>query len=141
MSKLKVYKEQNVLDAARDRVSFIFDEFESIYVSFSGGKDSSVMFHLVAAEAIKRNRKFGLLIIDLEAQYTETIDHIHEMVKEYKDVVELFWICLPIKLRNAVSNYQPTWTAWGEESKEMLGYVIVSTMNYLKSKNSKVDEF
>ena len=29
----------------------------------------------------------------------------------------------------------------GEESKEMLGYVIVSTMNYLKSKNSKVDEF
>lgn len=119
MSKLKIYKEQNVLDAARDRVSFIFDEFESIYVSFSGGKDSSVMFHLVAAEAIKRNRKFGLLIIDLEAQYTETIDHIHEMVEEYKDVIELFWICLPIKLRNAVSNYQPTWTAWGEESKEV----------------------
>ena len=43
----KIYREQNVLDAARDRISYTFDKFERIFISFSGGKDSSVMFHLV----------------------------------------------------------------------------------------------
>ncbi len=119
MSKLKHYKEQNVLDAARDRMKYTFDHFESIYLSFSGGKDSSVMFHLAMEEAIKRDRKIGILIVDLEAQYNETITHIEDMLDMYEDNINPYWICLPISLRNAVSNYEPKWTAWGEESKEV----------------------
>lgn len=65
----KIYREQNVLDAARDRISYTFDKFERIFISFSGGKDSSVMFHLVMDEAIKRNRRVAVMIIDFEAQY------------------------------------------------------------------------
>lgn len=65
---IKKYQSCNVLTATRDRISKVFDEFEKIYVSFSGGKDSSVMTHLVIEEAIKRNKIVGLLIIDLEAQ-------------------------------------------------------------------------
>ena len=30
----------NVLDAAIERISKVFDDFPRIYVSFSGGKDS-----------------------------------------------------------------------------------------------------
>ena len=45
-------------------------------IAFSGGKDSTVMTHLVMDEAIKRGKKVGLLIIDLEAQYSDTISHI-----------------------------------------------------------------
>ena len=116
---MKAYTDIDVLTAARERISYTFDNFEKIYLSFSGGKDSSVMFHLAMEEAIKRSRKIGILIIDLEAQYTHTIDHIEEMIELYKDNIEVFWVCVPMKLRNAVSNYQPTWTAWGEESKEI----------------------
>jgi len=116
---MKKYTDQNVLSAARERISFIFDEFQSIYLSFSGGKDSSVMFHLAMEEAQKRNRKIGILIIDLEAQYSHTIFHIEEMLEIYKDHIEVFWVCVPMKLRNAVSNYQPTWTAWDEDQKEL----------------------
>ncbi len=120
MSKLKKYSiEQNVLDAAIKRIKYTFDNFESIYLSFSGGKDSSVMFHLVMDEAIKRNRKVGVLLIDLEAQYTLTIDHAKEMVDLYQNNIELYWVCLPISLRNAVSNYEPKWTAWGRENKDI----------------------
>ena len=39
MSK-RVYKKQNVYDASIERIDFIFDNFERIYISFSGGKDS-----------------------------------------------------------------------------------------------------
>ena len=65
MATLKKYQTVNVLDAARSRIKYAFDNFERVYISFSGGKDSSVMFHLVMAEAIERKRTVGVLLIDL----------------------------------------------------------------------------
>lgn len=107
----------DVLQAARDRIKYTFDHFEAIYVSFSAGKDSSVMLHLVMDEARRRNRKVGVLLIDLEAQYTLTIQHAEQMLDEYADVAEPYWVCLPIKLRNSVSNYEPVWCAWDPEKQ------------------------
>ena len=117
MNKKKTLK-CSVLDASRNRIAKAFDMFERLYVSFSGGKDSSVMLHLVMDEAKKRNRKVGVLIIDLEAQYSDTIMHLEEMVDEYKDHIELHWFCGELLLRNAVSNYQPRWVCWDETKKD-----------------------
>lgn len=113
----KVELEISVLEAAKRRIKESFDLFEKLYISFSGGKDSSVMFHLVAAEARKRCRKVGVLIIDLEAQYKDTIKHIEEMVTEYSDCIDLHWLCPQLLLRNAVSNYQPRWVCWDESRR------------------------
>jgi predicted phosphoadenosine phosphosulfate sulfurtransferase len=44
----------DVLTAARQRVSLVFDDFERVAVSFSGGKDSTVLLHLVMEEAVRR---------------------------------------------------------------------------------------
>lgn len=115
----KLYNDKTVLKASQERISNVFDNFERIYISFSGGKDSSVMTHLVLAEARKRNRKVALLIIDLEAQYNDTIAHIEQMIDMYKDNIELHWICAELLLRNAVSNYQPRWVCWDEEKKDV----------------------
>lgn len=108
----------NVLDAARFRISWTFDNFERIYVSFSGGKDSTVMLHLVADEARRRGRKIGVLFIDLEGQYKLTIDHIAACYAMYADVTEPFWVCLPIHLRNAVSVYETHWICWDREKEQ-----------------------
>lgn len=105
---------KSVLEAARERVRYAFDNFERVYVSFSGGKDSSVMFHLAAEEAIARGRKLGVLFIDLEAQYNLTIRHVEQMVSRYRDCIDLHWVCLPMLLRNAVSQFQPRWCCWEE---------------------------
>lgn len=118
MSALKRRVDLSVLDAAKVRVQYAFDHFEKIYVSFSGGKDSSVMLHIVMEEAIKRGRKVGVLVIDLEAQYKLTIAHIEHMVDLYRDHIDLHWVCLPIKLRNSVSNYEPIWCCWQPEKHE-----------------------
>jgi predicted phosphoadenosine phosphosulfate sulfurtransferase len=115
----KVYTDKNVLEASVERVSMVFENFERIYISFSGGKDSSVMSHLVLTEARKRGRKVALLIIDLEAQYSDTITHIHHMIEMYSDVIELHWVCAELLLRNAVSNYQPRWICWDKENKDV----------------------
>lgn len=116
---IKEYQEYNVLQGARQRIKTVFDNFEKIYVSFSGGKDSSVMLHLVMEEAIKRERKVGVLIIDLEAQYSDTIRHLEQMTELYKDHIELHWVCVPLLLRNAVSNYDPRWCCWEPEKKDI----------------------
>jgi|TARA_Y100000310_G_scaffold342241_1_gene444535 predicted phosphoadenosine phosphosulfate sulfurtransferase len=117
--QVKKYQKENVLEAARDRISKVFDDFERIYLSFSGGKDSSVMLHLVMDEAIKRKRKVALLIIDLEAQYKDTIKHITEIIEIYKDNLELYWCCLPLLLRNAVTNFEPRWICWDQNKKDL----------------------
>lgn len=118
MSK-KIYNSISVLEASIDRIKSIFDSFEKIYISFSGGKDSTVMMHLVLEEARKRNKKVGVLIIDLEAQYSDTITHIEEMILKYEDIIDLHWVCIPLYLRNAVSNFEPRWICWDESKKDL----------------------
>jgi len=114
----KIYLNNNVLDAAQERINYAFDNFEKITISFSGGKDSTVMLHLVMDEAIKRKKKVGLLFIDLEGQYKLTIDHIIECYKLYADHVDPYWVCLPIHLRNAVSVYETFWMCWDADKKD-----------------------
>lgn len=77
------------------------------------------MFHLVAAEARKRGQKVGVLIVDLEAQYLATDVHLREMVELYADCIDLHWVCLPMALRNAVTNYEPKWLCWDPEKKDI----------------------
>ena len=111
----KIYLKENVYDASVERIKYTFDNFEKIYLSFSGGKDSTVMLHLVMDEAIKRNVKIGLLIVDLEGQYKLTIDHVTACVETYKNNLDVYWVCLPVHLRNAVSVFQPFWKCWDKE--------------------------
>jgi predicted phosphoadenosine phosphosulfate sulfurtransferase len=107
----------NVYEAAKQRISYSFDVCEKVYVSFSGGKDSTVMLHMVMEEAIKRGRKVGVLLIDLEGQYKLTIQHLENCYEIYKDHIEKYWVCLPIHLRNAVSVYETHWYCWDKEKK------------------------
>jgi predicted phosphoadenosine phosphosulfate sulfurtransferase len=107
----------DVLTAAKQRIGWTFDHFERVYVSFSAGKDSTVMLHLVMDEAIRRNRRVGVLLVDLEGQYKVTIDHALACYEMYADLIDPYWVCLPIALRNAVSVYEPKWECW-EPGKE-----------------------
>lgn len=116
--QLKRPIDKDVYTAAKERVAYTFDNFERIFVSFSGGKDSTAMLHLVMEEARARNRKVGCMLIDFEAQYKHTSDHAQELFELYAPWLEIYWICLPIKLRNAVSTYSPTWTCWDQERKD-----------------------
>jgi predicted phosphoadenosine phosphosulfate sulfurtransferase len=109
----------DVLTAARARISWTFDIFERIYVSFSGGKDSTVMLHLAMDEARRRGRKVGLLFVDLEAQYKLTIEHVAACFDLYRDLIDPHWIALPLILRNAVSQFQPRWICWEPEARDL----------------------
>lgn len=128
----KKYLDIDVLTAARRRIAHVFDRFEAIYVSFSGGKDSSAMLHLVMEEAERRERRVGVLFIDWEAQYRLTIEHVRSMFEHYQDLIEPYWVALPLRTTNAVSQFEPEWICWEpgknwvRSQDELPGYAITS---------------
>lgn len=105
----------NVLEAAKKRISYLFDNYDNIQLAFSGGKDSTALFHLVNAEAKKRNRKFYLFFLDQEAEYQGTIDMVGWAMSQ-PNVIPL-WYQVPIFMTNACSSEQLFLWAWGEGEK------------------------
>ncbi len=116
---IKRYRNINVLDATQGRIKEALESTERTYVAFSGGKDSSVLLHLVMEQAIPMGRKVAVMYIDFEAQYAETIQHVAEMFELYAPFIEQHWICMPMLLRNAVTNYEPRWTCWDPEKEDI----------------------
>lgn len=111
--------EKNVYEAAEERLKFIFDNFERIYVSFSGGKDSGVLLNLVL-DYVKRNnikRKIGIQILDNEANYEYSLQFMRRIIEANREYLDVYWCCLPITLPCTVSSYEIEWQCWGEQDR------------------------
>ena len=118
---MRVYnKNKNVYDAGNERLKFIFENFERIYLSFSGGKDSGVMLNLTIDYMRKNNikNKLGIMILDNEANYDYSLEFMHRIIKQNLDILDVYWCCLPITLPCTVSSYAVEWQCWGERDKD-----------------------
>lgn len=117
---IREYEEQNVYEALQKRLKLIFEEFDNIYVSFSGGKDSGLLLNLVLDFKRKYypERKIGVFHQDFEAQYTVTTEYIEKTFEEIKDEVEPYWVCLPMATRTALSSYEMYWYPWDDNKKD-----------------------
>lgn len=115
---MKIYDDgKNVYEAAVERFDYIYEHFARVCVSFSNGKDSGVMLNL-AIEAARRHGRLPVnaLYIDFEAQYRHAIDFTRRMFD--RPEVTGWWVCLPIHLRNAVSQFQPHWLCWDPDKRD-----------------------
>jgi predicted phosphoadenosine phosphosulfate sulfurtransferase len=106
---------KNVLEAARERVSLIFDNFEDISVSISAGKDSTVLYYLFVQEAVKRNRKITAFFQDQEAEYQSSID-LMKVLMNHPNVIPK-WYQVPIYMTNSTSYSDYFLYAWGPGEK------------------------
>lgn len=111
---------KNVYEAAIERLDFIFENFERIYLSFSGGKDSGVMLNLVLQYMRERGitRKIGIQILDNEANYELSLEFMRSILNANRDLLDIYWCCLPITLPCTVSSYAIEWQCWGNRDKE-----------------------
>ena len=89
----KEYMGQTVYDALQERLKFLFEEFEHIFVSFSGGKDSGLLLNLVLDFQRKQypEKKIGVFHQDFEAQYTVTTEYVERTFTRIQDEVEPYW--------------------------------------------------
>jgi predicted phosphoadenosine phosphosulfate sulfurtransferase len=110
----------NVHEASVERIDFIFKNFERIYISFSGGKDSGVLLNLVIDYMRANNitTKIGVQILDNEANYEHSLIFMHKILKSNLDLLDIYWCCLPITLPCTVSSYATEWQCWGVKDQK-----------------------
>lgn len=77
---VREYLQQNVYEALQSRLKFIFEEFDNIYISFSGGKDSGLLLNLTLdfRDKYYPDKTVGVFHQDFEAQYTVTTEYIEK---------------------------------------------------------------
>lgn len=114
MKPTQVYRsDQTVLDAARERIAFVFDHFDNIHVSISGGKDSTVLAHLTLMEAQRRCRRVGIFFLDEEVVYQATIEQVEYIIEEMApDCVYPLWLQMEFNLTNATSLTETQFIPW-----------------------------
>ena len=109
----------NVYEAIQQRLKIIFSEFDNVYVSFSGGKDSGVLLNLCIDYIRQHNLsiKLGVFHLDYEAQYQMTTEYVNKTLAENTDILEVYRCCVPFKVATCTSMHQNYWRPW-EESKQ-----------------------
>lgn len=114
MRLIQVYNNnRNVLEAAEDRMRFIFDHFENIHVSISGGKDSTVLAHLALMEARRRDRRIGIFFLDEEVVYQATVDQVEYIMEQMAPEHTIpLWLQLEFHLTNATSLTETQFIPW-----------------------------
>lgn len=128
--------EKNVYDSAIERINYLYDNFDKVVVSFSGGKDSTVILNLTLQVARERGKlPLDVIFFDEEAIHPPTIEYV-ERIRQNPDI-NLKWYCLEVKHRNACSRKEPWWYNW-EKGKEdvwtrpMPENVILEHPNFIK---------
>lgn len=113
-------KPLNVYEQAQIRLEKIFNTFDNVYVSFSGGKDSGMLLHLCIDYIRKHcpHRKLGVFHMDYEVQYNETIRYVDEVLASNADVLDVYRVCVPFKVSTCTSMFERFWRPWDEEKKE-----------------------
>lgn len=116
---IRKYTSVDVYTALQYRLRYIFEEFDNIFVSFSGGKDSGLLLNLTLDFQRKYypQRKIGVFHQDFEAQYSVTTEYVERTFEKIKDEVEPYWVCLPMATRTALSSYEMFWYPW-DDTKE-----------------------
>ncbi len=117
---IRRYGTEDVYEALQRRLEFIFEEFDNIYLSFSGGKDSGLLLNLTMDFQKKYypKKRIGVFHQDFEAQYSVTTEYIERTFKRLEKEAELYWVCLPMATRTALSSYEMFWYPWDDTKKE-----------------------
>lgn len=116
--KKKINENQNVYEAALERIEHLYNTYDDVVVSFSGGKDSTALLLCCIDVATRLNKlPVHAVFYDEEAIHPPTVDYVKRVMDS--EEVYLEWYCLPVKHRNACSNKQPHWYCWHPDEEDI----------------------
>lgn len=122
MRKKKPFKKiesvKDVYTLSKERIREAYKQFDTIIVSWSGGKDSTAVLE-VTLEVARELNKLPLKVVFFDEEAT-TI-HTEKLAESIsnREELEFYWFCLPIKSNNSCSNESPFWFPWHKDQKEL----------------------
>jgi predicted phosphoadenosine phosphosulfate sulfurtransferase len=109
----RVYLDKTVREATRERIEWLYDEFPTVVVNTSGGKDSTVALETTLEVARERGRlPLPVMFIDQEAEWQSAIDYVRRTAD--RDEIEMHWLQMPLRISNATSPWEPWLYCWKE---------------------------
>ncbi len=117
---MRIYLNTNVYENSLKRIEWLFSEFDNIVVSFSGGKDSTVILNLALIVARKLNRlPLPVVFLDQEAEWASTIEMINKVMRS--DEIKPYWMQIPFLLNNSTSASvkSENLRCWDEKEKDI----------------------
>lgn len=114
---MRMFHDTDVYEAAKERIRVILRGCKDFCVNFSGGKDSTVTFHLVRDVAEEMGRlPVKVLFLDQEAEYQAVVDYVR-IIMDRPDVTPM-WYQIPFKLFNSNSLSDEWLQCWDESKPE-----------------------
>lgn len=118
MARFKLYLDKDVVTAAHERVSHIYDIFDNVLVMFSGGKDSLATLEVTRQEAERRGRlPLDVVFLDEEIippHVVDTVMHFRE-----QDWVRMHWLTVPLKNQKYVLGTVEDVVMWDENREHV----------------------
>lgn len=108
---------KNVFEASLDRIRMVFDMFDEVVVSMSGGKDSTVVFELAMIVAKEKGKlPLKVMWLDQEAEWKATVDYMDSVMRNPN--VKPYWFQIPFDFTNSLHHQNNFVRIWDENAKE-----------------------
>lgn len=109
--------DKTVVEATEERFHRLYDDFDRVVVSFSGGKDSTVALNMAIRVARERDElPVEVIHYDEEIVPYDTVDYANRV--RQRSEVDMRWLCWPMKFTNGVNIKRPKWIAWNPEKRD-----------------------
>ncbi|MFH1141639.1 MAG: phosphoadenosine phosphosulfate reductase family protein [Chloroflexota bacterium] len=108
----------DVFTAARERIRHVYETYDRVVVSYSGGKDSTCVLELAIQVAGEMGKlPVNVLFFDEEVLLPETEAMV--MRTRERPEIDLKWVCGQVHYWDASSNESPHWVTWDLTKKDL----------------------